>query len=91
MPSPMAVASVGNEVLAGIGLSNLRSVGSEKVANTSGLRREWRINANTGDLRGVYYLHRGKDRKPAYYIGKREKPDEFNKIYPAFEAWRRAD
>lgn len=84
--SNVTPVSVGNSVgNTGDGIAN-----TPETANTSNrMRREWRINAKTGDLRGVYFLYRGKDRKPAYYIGKRENPDEFRKIYPAFEAWRR--
>jgi len=52
------------------------------------LRREWRINPDTGDLRGVYYVRPGKERTPVYYIGRRENPEEFWKIYPEFLEWK---
>ena len=66
------------------------SVGKD---DESELRREWRINVNTGDLRGVAYRYRGgaNGRKVAYYIGKREKPNEFNEIYKEFQEWRGAN
>jgi len=58
----------------------------------TGLRREWRIiNAgpNVGNLRGVCWRQRGKDRKAVKYVGKRFNKSEFAKYDSEYEKWRR--
>lgn len=45
------------------------------TSETVGLRVEPRFNANTGDLRGVVFRERNKERKVVYYVGSRSKGD----------------
>jgi hypothetical protein len=60
------------------GLDELREIDNLTLADTSetaGLRVEPRFNANTGDLRGVAFRERNKERKVVYYVGSRSKGD----------------
>ena len=75
----MSVGSLNLTVVA-----DTQSVGSEK-----GPRREWRRNKK-GRLRGVCWRER-KGRKVIKYVGSRNKPAEFKKILPEYEAWERAN
>jgi len=68
-----------------VNINPLATVGKVK----SGIRREWRRNPNTGDLRGVYFLEANAGRAKVLYIGKRTSPERFNRFLPEFEIWRK--
>jgi hypothetical protein len=76
-------------------LAEFDEIESLALANTSetvGLRVEPRFNANTGDLRGVAFRERNKDRKVVYYVGSRSKGDrktEFDFYANAYRESRR--
>jgi hypothetical protein len=73
-----------------LGLTNVeevQTVGKETTLD----RREWRIIANTGELRGICWRTRNKERKVTRYVGKRNNPAEFEIYRAAYEGWRRAN
>jgi hypothetical protein len=72
-----------------VGNQDEKSVGS--VGTGVGLRREWRINASTGELRGVLWRDKNKDRKGRFYVGKRYHHEELKKYQTIYEAWRGAN
>jgi len=53
----------------------------------TGLRREWRIKQSTGELRGVVYRERNKQRKTVGWIN-HDSPG-FETILAEFERWQR--
>jgi hypothetical protein len=61
--------------------------GEENSQQPVGTRREWRINAKTGDLRGVSIRERNKDRHPVGWLDKESKG--WPAILTEYEAWRR--
>src|SRR5690349_21927379 len=68
-------------------IQEVETVGTETTLD----RREWRILANTGELRGVCWRTRNKERKVTRYVGKRNNPGEFEIYRAAYEGWRRAN
>lgn len=73
-----------------LSLTNIEEV--ETVGNQTTLpRREWRIIANSGELRGICWRERNKDRKVTRYVGKRNNPNEFRIYQAAYERWRGAN
>jgi hypothetical protein len=73
-----------------LGLTDIQEI--ETVGNQIELdRREWRIIANTGELRGICWRERNKERKVTRYVGKRNNPKEFAIYHAAYEGWRRAN
>jgi hypothetical protein len=68
-------------------VQEIETVGAETTLD----RREWRIIANTGELRGICWRQRNKDRKVTRYVGKRNNPEEFRIYQAAYEGWRRAN
>lgn len=72
--------------LGGLTVISLQSIGSQAE-----LRREWRINANTGNLIGVVFRERNKDRKAVRYVGKRskgERKEEYQRYANGFGSGR---
>jgi len=72
--------------LNGLTVISLQSIGSQAE-----LRREWRINANTGNLIGVVFRERNKDRKAVRYVGKRskgERKEEYQRYANGFGGGR---
>lgn len=60
-----------------------------QIANApkTGLRTEWRKNANTGKLRGVAFRERNKERKAVRYVGERSvgsRKEEFERYARAY-------
>jgi hypothetical protein len=80
--SPESVGGVGGDPQS---VGELESVGSQHLP-----RREWRINKQ-GELRGVYFVWPGKEKKPFRYVGKRTSPDEFKTYLGIFQEWKRAN
>jgi hypothetical protein len=68
-------------------VEEVKSAGSDTTLD----RREWRIIASTGELRGICWRKRNKDRKATRYVGKRNNPQEFRIYQTAYEGWRRAN
>jgi hypothetical protein len=72
--------------LNGLTVISLQSIGSQAE-----LRREWRVNANTGNLIGVVFRERNKDRKAVRYVGKRskgERKEEYQRYANGFRGGR---
>jgi len=79
-----------SEVLAE--LQNLQPVSLQTIGTDAELRREWRINANTGGLVGVVFRERNKGRKAVRYVGKRSKGErkaEFERYANGFTGAKR--
>jgi hypothetical protein len=72
-----------------VGFANAISVTVGKVGNQP--RREWRINANTGELRGIVWRTRNKERDVVRYVGKRKNPHDYALHKSVFDEWRRAN
>lgn len=73
-------------------LEGLHVVSLQTVGNQAELRREWRINANTGSLMGVVFRERNKGRKAVRYVGKRSKGErkaEFERYANGFTGAKR--
>lgn len=73
-------------------LQNLQPISLQSIGNEAELRREWRINANTGGLVGVVFRERNKGRKAVRYVGKRSKGErkaEFERYANGFTGARR--
>lgn len=62
-----------DDVLAEI--ENLSVVEIANAKSEGDLRVEPRFNANTGNLRGIAFRERNKERKVVYYVGQRSKGD----------------
>ena len=84
--------TLSDSVANSLGLSKVKAVQTVgKSVGSKTLRREWRIIANTGELRGVCWRERNPKRKAVRYVGKRNKPNEFKPYASVFEGWRRAN
>jgi hypothetical protein len=68
-------------------IREIETVGTETTLD----RREWRIIANTGELRGICWRTRNKERKVTRYVGKRNNPEDFEIYLAAYERWRGAN
>jgi hypothetical protein len=71
-------------------LEDVDEIKIESVGNETGLRREWRIVANTRELRGLCWRERNANRKAVRYVGKRNS-EEFERYANTFEEWRRTN
>jgi hypothetical protein len=81
---------VAADLLAGLGFFNIRPI--ESVGTAKSLRREWRINANTGELRGIAFRETVGSRRCVKYVGKRGTyRDEFARYTDVFGEWRRTN
>ena len=86
----MAVTDL-QQIANSLGLTELQevaTVGSDLRADNGLWRREWRIVGTTGELRGVCWRERNKERKAVRYVGKRQKR-EFDIYNRAYEGWRK--
>jgi len=73
-------------------IESLKPISLQSVGSLAELRREWRINANTGQLIGVVFRERNKERKAVRYVGKRSKGErkaEFERYANGFTGARR--
>jgi len=78
--------------LQSVGIQDFHFIKPVGTANTpskmpTGARREWRINQDTGELRGVVFRERNKKRKTIGWIN-HDSPG-FELIQEEFEAWQR--
>ncbi len=57
-----------------------------RKASKRGLRREWVVNKNTGELRGVQFRKRSIGRESVLYIGKGRNPSERHPDFDKYES-----
>lgn len=68
-------------------VGNLVGTANQPSELPTGARREWRIKKETGELRGVVYRERNKERKTIGWIN-HDSPG-FPAILEEYERWRR--